>query len=72
MITPGRYRHFKGGLYKVHAVAEHSETHELLAIYSKEGGTCWARPITMFEEDVIVDGEQKPRFERVEEEEGIR
>jgi len=66
MITPGRYRHFKGGLYTVHAIATHSETNEQLVVYSNTDGKHFVRPVSMFEETVNVDGEEKPRFERLD------
>lgn len=67
--TPtGRYRHYKGGLYEVIGVARHSESHEPLVVYrplASDSGW-WVRPHAMFFEDVWVDGQRRPRFERVE------
>ncbi len=65
---PGRYRHYKGGLYRVLGVAEHSETREWLVIYQPEYGECglWARPLSMFNEQVVADGKQQPRFARLD------
>lgn len=64
MISPGLYRHYKGSLYIVFAVAQHSETGELMVIYrelTKEGA--WVRPLAMFEEEVLwPDGVTRPRF----------
>ena len=64
---PGHYRHFKGTVYEVFAVACHSETEEALVIYRPlDGdGSWWARPATMFGEMVEVDGQRVARFERV-------
>ncbi len=63
-LKPGRYRHFKGKEYEVIGVAKHSETLEEYVVYRAlygDGGL-WVRPRTMFEEQVEVDGELKPRF----------
>jgi len=63
-VTPGRYRHYKGGEYEVMGVARHSETLEPLVVYraldSQTG--LWARPHDMFFEQVEVDGRIQPRF----------
>ncbi|MCB1733015.1 MAG: DUF1653 domain-containing protein [Pseudomonadales bacterium] len=64
-MKPGRYRHFKGGEYRVQGVARHSETGESLVVYTPlygEGGL-WVRPLAMFEERVLRDGVSRPRFE---------
>lgn len=63
-LRPGRYRHFKGNEYEVVGVATHSETHEPLVVYRPlygEGGL-WVRPLAMFTETVIRDGQTFPRF----------
>ena len=63
-ITPGRYRHFKGGEYQVVALARHSETMEELVVYQAlygEGGL-WVRPASMWNETVDRDGYHGPRF----------
>ena len=63
-FTPGRYRHYKGNDYLVTGVARHSETEELLVVYRPCYGdqALWVRPLSMFVEDVEVDGERRPRF----------
>ena len=61
---PGRYRHYKGGEYEVVGVARHSETLEALVLYRplyKQSGL-WVRPHAMFFEQVVVDGQARPRF----------
>jgi len=68
-ITPGRYRHYKGGEYEVLGVARHSETLEPLVIYRplyNQSGI-WVRPFTMFFEQVEVNGQRQPRFALLQE-----
>lgn len=56
------YEHYKGPHYKTIGIACHSETLEELVIYLDEHGTTWVRPLTMFVEDVTIDGQTRPRF----------
>jgi hypothetical protein len=66
--SPGRYRHYKGGLYEVVGIARHSETHEALVVYRPlygDGGL-WVRPVAMFLETVIVNGDEMLRFQRID------
>jgi hypothetical protein len=66
---PGRYRHYKGNLYEVIGLARHSETLEPLVVYRALYGdesVLWIRPQVMWGETVEIDGEQLPRFSRVE------
>jgi hypothetical protein len=63
-LTPGRYRHHKGGEYEVVDVVRHSETLEPYVLYRPlygEGGL-WVRPYAMFVERIEVDGRLQPRF----------
>jgi hypothetical protein len=64
MIRPGRYRHYKGNDYQVVGIARHSETEEGLVVYRKlyGDGSLWVRPLEMFTEDVVVDGQRVQRF----------
>lgn len=67
--TPlGHYRHVKGGLYEVIGVARHSETLEPLVVYRPlyNPTGLWVRPHAMFFETVVVDGQRRPRFERID------
>ena len=68
-IAIGRYRHYKGNLYEVLGVARHSETGEQLVVYTALYGErgLWVRPLAMFRESVTVDGEDVPRFARIDE-----
>jgi hypothetical protein len=65
-MKPGMYRHFKGGLYEVLGVARHSETEEELVVYRNNRGDLWVRPKAMFEETVVHDGREVPRFAYLE------
>lgn len=62
--TPGRYRHYKGGLYEVIDTVRHSETLEPMTLYRALYGEhgLWVRPAAMFAEEVKIDGVQQPRF----------
>ena len=64
-VTPGIYRHYKGGLYEVIDVARHSETEEYLVVYRPQYGDrdLWVRPLAMFLETVTIEGKTLPRFE---------
>lgn len=60
----GRYRHYKGNDYAVLYTAIHSETLEEYVVYRQLYGTggVWIRPLSMFLEEVEVDGKLVPRF----------
>lgn len=69
MIQPGRYRHYKGNDYEVLGVARHSETEEEVVVYRAlygEGGL-WVRPLAMFLETVLIEGQSRLRFQFVAE-----
>ena len=53
-IRPGKYRHFKGGLYEVIGMAKHSETGEEMVVYRALYGEhgLWVRPARMWNETV--------------------
>lgn len=69
-IKTGRYRHYKGKEYRVFNVATHSETMEKFVVYQTlyDKFDWWVRPLSMFTENVIIDGKTMPRFEWVSEE----
>ena len=53
------YRHFKGNLYEVLAIATHTETEELMVVYQEVNGEkTYARPLEMFVSQ--VDKEKYP------------
>ena len=67
------YRHFKGNLYYVKDVAQHTETGEMMVVYQAMYGEYWTfvRPVDMFLEVVDPKREdnvtgQKYRFELYE------
>jgi hypothetical protein len=69
MIEPGIYLHYKGKRYEVIGNALHSETREALVVYRPlyatpdvPEGMLWVRPAAMFNETVLVDGVETPRF----------
>ena len=61
------YKHYKGNLYKVLCIANHSENLEKMVVYQALYGNCeiWARPLSMWSEKVLVDGKQISRFEEI-------
>lgn len=60
------YRHFKGTIYKVIAIAKHSETLEDLVIYTHDD-KIWARPyeefISKVDKKKYPEVKQEYRFE---------
>ncbi len=68
-LACGLYEHYKGAHYEVLGRAQHSETEEWLVIYRALYGSfgLWARPQSMFEEQVKVEGKLVARFRLLEE-----
>ncbi len=65
-ISVGKiYRHYKGNIYKIIALAKHSETSEDMIVYQNvEKGDIWTRPKTMWNE--VVDDKGTLRFTLLE------
>jgi hypothetical protein len=66
---PGRYRHYKGGEYRVVGLARHSESLEPLVVYEAlyGAGGLWVRPAAMFVETIVdTRGQRVPRFARLD------
>ncbi|MBP3657076.1 MAG: DUF1653 domain-containing protein [Clostridia bacterium] len=65
------YRHFKDRLYRIVAIAKHSETGEPHVVYQALYGAqeIWVRPYTMFASEVdrekYPDVTQRYRFEEI-------
>ncbi len=70
-LKMGFYEHFKGKRYEVVGVARHSETLEPLVVYKAlyagnyPEGSLWVRPLAMFQENVVREGKEIPRFRYV-------
>ena len=66
MVELGRYRHFKGNIYEVIAIAKHSETGEEVVVYKSHDQEVWVRPLNMWNETVDRDGETFLRFKKID------
>ncbi len=72
-LPTGIYQHYKGQQYRVIGVARHSETEEQLVVYQALYGAfgLWVRPLSMFVEQVEVDGQLQPRFSLLQAEKSL-
>jgi hypothetical protein len=67
-VKPGLYQHYKGPQYRVFGVARHSEDEQQVVVYQALYGDrgLWVRPLSMFCEQVEVNGTPVPRFALIE------
>ncbi len=63
------YQHYKGDLYKIIGIARDAETLDFVVMYTslqdKENfpkGSNWVRSLKVFQEEIIIDTTQQPRF----------
>ena len=73
-IATGLYQHYKGQQYRVLGVAQHCQRQRSLwwyyqALYGEFG--LWLRPLSMFTEQVLVEGVLQPRFALLQREESL-
>ena len=63
-VTAGSiYQHFRGQLYMIVAVPEHTETGEKYVVYRNVNtNVVWCRPYSMFIETIDRDDYHGPRF----------
>lgn len=66
MIKKGIYKHYKGNMYEVLHIANHSETLEKMVVYKAlyGEGEIWVRPASMWNEEVA---DNVKRFELIKE-----
>ena len=66
-LKPGIYRHFKGNLYRLLGIANHSETMDEMVVYQAMYGEkgLWVRPVDMWTEHIERDGYSGPRFQYI-------
>ncbi len=70
MIKPGKYRHYRGGIYTVLFTATSSEDNRPYVVYMNDvHGTYYIRPLKEFISNVMEDSEDGgvPRFKKLDE-----
>jgi cyclomaltodextrinase / maltogenic alpha-amylase / neopullulanase len=65
IITAGRYRHYKGKVYKVIGIAKHSDTLEQMVVFRavEDERQLWCQPLEEFKGKVRHEGSMVPMFE---------
>ena len=68
IVVGSLYEHYKGLRYKIIGIARHSETMEELVVYQAlyGEGNLWVRPLNMFLENIVINGQLRPRFTLVQ------
>lgn len=68
LVLGGTYQHYKGGRYKLLQLAKQTETEEELVIYQdlNHSDQVWARPLSMFVDQVWHEGKLTRRFRAIE------
>jgi hypothetical protein len=71
MVKLGVYEHYKGGHYRVVGIASLEDTEDPVviyeALYDNNVSKLWARSVESFEESVVVDNAERPRFKFIAE-----
>ena len=66
ILKLGVYKHYKGNKYLVIGLAKHSETLEQMVVYTtlydNQESKMWIRPLTMFFEEIEINGIKQARF----------
>lgn len=71
LVIGGYYQHYTGGIYRVDALAEHTETGDFLVIYTSVSdmpNRTFARPASMWSDEIVFeDGSgSTPRFQQID------
>jgi len=65
------WKHYKGGIYRIIALASNSESDDFIdmVVYQKttDDHKTWVQSVSRFMETVHVDGKTVPRFELISE-----
>lgn len=67
VIRGGKYRHYKGNIYKVTGIAHSADTLEEMVVFRAAEGDrqLWVQPLIKFLEKVKTEGKMVPRFEYI-------